>query len=143
MKVKKELLDKATQVIFNMLKFYEVPFATAVDVVPQAVSAIIKKIKSVATSSGGKLVKPEYWGVKDFAYRVNGNTNGRYYLLMIEAAPSSIEELETYLSINDSVIRHGIFNVEKFDLSPSALCKDRGGDASEESEYSEILTTLS
>lgn len=103
------------------MAFYEVVFVTRPDMTKADINALTDELSAVVTQGGGKVVKTEYWGLRNLAYRIKKNNKGHYALLGIEAPADAVKELSRILGINESVVRSLTVKVDAIDSKPSAI----------------------
>lgn len=102
------------------MRKYEVVLVINQDVPHQGVAVIAKKLESLFEDSG-KLIRSEYWGLRDLAYPIKNQKKGRYFMLCLEMSPEVVKIISDYIRINESIIRSGIYAVEKFDETHSMM----------------------
>ena len=73
-----------------------------------------KKLEKVLTDNKAVITLSKELGQKEFAYEIKGFKTGFYYLYNIDSTnDSAIKEFDRVASIDESVVRHLILNVEK------------------------------
>lgn len=88
------------------MRTYEELFIVKPDAAEDETDAYIAQIKDLITGSGGKVEKEEKWGVRKLAYRVMKYTEGAYVLLVFQASPAIVAEIERRMRVSDLVIRY-------------------------------------
>ncbi|PJC23836.1 30S ribosomal protein S6 [candidate division WWE3 bacterium CG_4_9_14_0_2_um_filter_35_11] len=74
----------------------------------------IKDIKEKLSSFGGKILKEDNWGTKNFAYEMNKKTKGYYYISTFELDSLKVTDLTTWLNLqSEGVLRSMITVVNK------------------------------
>ena len=106
------------------MALYEATFIARRDISTQDVTKLTEQFSSIVTSNGGKVVKSEYWGLRNMAYRVKKNKKGHYVMLGLDAPASAVKELERNLHLNEDVIRNLTIRVEEIESGPSAPLKE-------------------
>lgn len=66
---------------------------------------LLKTITGIIEREGGKIVKVDQWGMRDLAYPVRKQMRGYYVLLVFEAPPALVAELERNLRIMEGVFK--------------------------------------
>jgi small subunit ribosomal protein S6 len=107
------------------MRKYEVVMLIDHDVPHQGVAIIAKKIESLI-GSDGKISHSEYWGLRELAYPISGHKKARYFMLSAEVSPNVIKAVTDYIRINESIIRSGVYSVEKFDAGSEMLSYKKG-----------------
>ena len=73
--------------------------------------------------SGGQIVKVSPWGRRRLAYAIGPHREGSYHIVVFDAPPEAIVELERSLHITEEVMRHLVTRVER----PARLAARRRG----------------
>jgi small subunit ribosomal protein S6 len=90
----------------------------------QQVDELVETATKVITDHEGKVLKNEYWGLKNLTYRIAKNRKGHYQHLGIEAPSPALHELERQFRINEDVLRYLTVRVDEIDPeTPSAILK--------------------
>ena len=85
---------------------YEILYILVAGLDDAARDAQIEKYSALVTANGGEVESVNKWGVKRFAYEMEGKTEG-YYVLMNYSADSNLpQEIERQMRISDEVIRY-------------------------------------
>lgn len=110
------------------MPLYEHVFIARQDISPQQVEGLTDQFKTVLTSLGGSVEKTEYWGLKNFSYRMKRFRKGHYVLLNVNAPAAAVKELERQEGIHEDVVRALTIRVDALDPEPSAMLQSRGRD---------------
>ena len=96
------------------MRKYEIMFIVRPDLEENAVKETVKKLEKVLTDNKAVITLSKELGQKEFAYEIKGFKSGFYYLYNIEASSAkAIKEFDRVASIDESVVRHLILNIEK------------------------------
>ena len=96
------------------MRKYEIMFIVRPDLEENAVKEIVKKLEKVLTDNKAVITLSKELGQKEFAYEIKGFKSGFYYLYNIDSTKdSAIKEFDRIASIDESVVRHLVLNVEK------------------------------
>lgn len=108
------------------MRRYELMLVMRPDTADEQVDAIVDKATKSVTTSGGQIVKRSPWGRRRLAYPIGQHREGSYHILLFDAPPDSVLELERGLNITEEVMRHLVTRVER----PSARrpLAEAGGD---------------
>jgi small subunit ribosomal protein S6 len=112
----------------HRMPLYEHVYIARQDISPQQVDALTEQFKTVIAGLGGTVGKTEYWGLKNFSYRMKRYRKGHYVLMNIDAPPAALKELERQEGINEDVMRGLTVRVETLETEPSAVMQNRGRD---------------
>lgn len=107
------------------MPFYESTFIARQDLSKQDIARLTDNFSNIITAGGGKVVKTEYWGLRNLAYRIKKNRKGHYAMLAIDAPFEAVKELQRNLGISEEVMRAVTVRVEKIDEAPSAIMQQR------------------
>ena len=113
------------------MAFYECTFVTRPDLSKADVQKITDTFSKIVTDNKGTIIKTEYWGLRQLAYKINKMAKGHYTMLGIEAAPATLKELERNMGINEDLIRTLTVRVEKMDANPTVMLQQKSGDSYE------------
>ena len=96
------------------MRKYEIMFIVRPDLEENAVKETVKKLEKVLTDNKAVITLSKELGQKEFAYEIKGFKSGFYYLYNIDSNnDAAVKEFDRVSSIDESVVRHLILNVEK------------------------------
>lgn len=96
------------------MRKYEIMFIVRPDLEENAVKETVKKLEKVLTDNKAVITLSKELGQKEFAYEIKGFKSGFYYLYNIDANnDAAVKEFDRVSSIDESVVRHLILNIEK------------------------------
>ena len=96
------------------MRKYEIMFIVRPDLEENSVKETVKKLEKVLTDNKAVITLSKELGQKEFAYEIKGFKSGFYYLYNIDSQDdAAIKEFDRVSSIDESVVRHLILNVEK------------------------------
>ncbi len=72
----------------------------------------LDKVRSLVTTSGGKVVKEDNWGKKKLAYRVKKQDFAIYVLMDVELPAEAPLKISNALNISEDVIRYLLVKVD-------------------------------
>jgi small subunit ribosomal protein S6 len=110
------------------MPLYESTFVTRQDISRADVTKLVDTFTDILKQHGGKVVKHEYWGLRNLAYKIKKNRKGHYVLLAIDAPHEAIKELERNMRIHEDVIRNLTVHVDSIEEGPSAMMQKPGRD---------------
>ena len=85
---------------------YELMLVIRPDAPDEKVSAVIDRTTRYVVASGGQIVKVAPWGRRRLAYPIDRHRDGSYHIVVFEAPPEAIVELERSLQITEEVLRY-------------------------------------
>ena len=96
------------------MRKYEIMFIVRPDLEENAVKETVKKLEKVLTDNKAVITLSKELGQKEFAYEIKGFKSGFYYLYNIETSKQeTVKEFDRITSLDESVVRHLILNIEK------------------------------
>ena len=108
------------------MAFYESVVIARPELTETQIDKLINDLSDVITKDEGKVVKKEQWGLRSFAYKINKNKKGHYFMLNLDSAPTIIFEYERQMRINEDIIRFLTIKIDKIDENPSILSNENG-----------------
>ena len=106
------------------MAFYESVVIARPELTETQIDNLINDISDIITKNEGKVVKKEQWGLRSFAYKINKNKKGHYFMLNLDSAPTIIFEYERQMRINEDIIRFLTIKIDKIDENPSILSNE-------------------
>ncbi len=124
------------------MRRYELMLVLRPDLPDDKVQASLERTARAIAGGGGQIVKQAPWGRRRLAYPIDHHREGSYYVVLFEAPPEAIVELERGLLISEDVLRHLVTRVER--PVRASRGRDAEGDAevappSDEEEVEEEL----
>jgi small subunit ribosomal protein S6 len=95
------------------MRRYELMLVLQPDAAEDRAAAVIDRVTRQVVASGGQIVKVAPWGRRRLAYPIDRYRDGSYHILVFEAPPTVIDELERDLKISEEVLRHLVVKVER------------------------------
>jgi small subunit ribosomal protein S6 len=95
------------------MRRYELMLILRPDVADDKAQAFIDRTTRQLLASGGQIVKVAPWGRRRLAYQIGAFREGSYHIVLFEAPPEAIVEMERILLITEEVIRHLVTRVER------------------------------
>ena len=106
------------------MKEYEIVTVFSPRLSKEAVAELYSKVKSMILGSNGELNTEMDWGKRKLAYQIGDNLEGFYFILRASLDPSSIQEVENQLNINEDILRFLVINEVVGEISGPAKTKD-------------------
>jgi small subunit ribosomal protein S6 len=95
------------------MRRYELMLVIRPDVPEDRVQAILDRSTRTITTAEGQIVKVSPWGRRRLAYPIGPHREGSYHIVLFDAPPAAIGELERGLNITEEVMRHLVTHVER------------------------------
>lgn len=103
------------------MPFYESTFITRQDMSRQDITKLTESVGAIIAQGGGKVVKDEYWGLRNLAYKIQKSRRGHYVMLAIDAPAPAVKEMERNLRHNEDVVRLLTIRVDALEEGASAM----------------------
>mgnify|MGYP006073002769 FL=1 len=113
------------------MAFYESIIIIRQDVSSAEVDKLANDFAQIVKDHDGKVIKTEYWGLKQLAYEIENNKKGHYYFMGIEANNILLAEMDRKLKLSESVIRSSLIRVDEISKDPSPILKAKSSDGEE------------
>ncbi|MCH9662640.1 MAG: 30S ribosomal protein S6 [Gammaproteobacteria bacterium] len=94
------------------MRCYELLVITKQSYIQDNSEPLIQEL-SEAIKDYGEVIKHEYWGVRNFCHMIRRKRRGHYILVYLKIDSSVLSELETKLSLNDSILRWLIIQIKE------------------------------
>lgn len=108
------------------LRKYETVVLINPELGEEAVTKTLTRMRDGLTSTSGKEIRLEDWGVKRIAYELNGNRRAHYLCLIYLGSNSSVAEIERLLKITEAVIKfQTVFLEDRVDPGKFEFDKER------------------
>lgn len=103
------------------MALYESTIILRPDLTQTDVEKVAQGFEEVISQANGKVVKTEFWGLRDLTYKINKSKKGHYVHFGIDASGDVLSELRRKYGISEDVLRDLTIKVE-------AISKDAGND---------------
>ena len=110
------------------MPLYESTFVVRQDVSRNDVTKLTDSFSEIVKQNGGKVVKSEYWGLRNLAYKINKNRKGHYVMLGLDAEHAAVKELERNIRLHEDVIRNLTVSVDSIEEGPSVMLQKTSRD---------------
>ena len=95
------------------MKQYETMYIIKSSLDDAAKNALVEELHGIITNHGGKIDNVDDWGLRDFAYEIDGMTKGYYVVTTYTVDTDGLNEFKRLLGINADVIRDMTINTEE------------------------------
>jgi small subunit ribosomal protein S6 len=95
------------------MRRYELMLVIRPDVADDKSQALVDRTTRGISAAGGQIVKVAPWGRRRLAYPIDRHREGSYHIILFEAPPEAIIELEHTLLITEEVLRHLVTRVDR------------------------------
>ena len=95
------------------MRRYELMLVIRPDVADDKSQALVDRTTRQIVTAGGQIVKVAPWGRRRLAYPIDRHREGSYQIILFEAPPTAITELEHTLLITEEILRHLVTRVER------------------------------
>lgn len=112
------------------MRRYELMLVLRPETPDEQVQALLDRATRSIAAAGGQIVKVSPWGRRRLAYPIDQSREGSYFLVLFDAPPAAVLELERGLNITEEVMRHLVTRVER----PTARRPQAAGEGLEDEE---------
>lgn len=95
------------------MRRYELMLVLKPDLADDRIQATVDRATRLISGSGGQIVKVSPWGRRRLAYAIGQFREGSYHIVVFDAPPEAVVELERGLHITEEVMRHLVVHVER------------------------------
>ena len=106
------------------MRRYELMLVIRPDVADDRSQAVLERSTRTITAAGGQIVKVSPWGRRRLAYPIGAYREGSYHIVLFDAPPEVVVELEHGLNITEEVMRHLVTRIER----PAASRRSEDGE---------------
>lgn len=96
----------------NRLRSYETMFIVRPQMTPEEADKVLEEVQNVINAKG-EVTSTDKWGKRQFAYEIEHQTEGYYYVVQFNAPPDYVSEVDRRLKINDNILRHIIVRTDE------------------------------
>ncbi len=116
------------------MRRYELMIVLRPDLPDDRLQAVLDRTTRAISTGGGQIVKVAPWGRRRLAYQIDRYREGSYHIVLFDAPPEVVAELERGLLITEEVLRHLVTRVER----PVRAARREGAEGAEEAEGGEF-----
>jgi small subunit ribosomal protein S6 len=116
------------------MRRYELMLVLRPDLPEDRIAATIDRVTRSITGSLGQIVKVSPWGRRRLAYAIGQHREGSYHIVVFDAPPDAIVELERGLHITEEVMRHLVVHIER----PTATRRATNAAGLEDADVAEV-----
>ena len=106
------------------MPLYESTFIIRQDLSRQDVDKLMDNYADIIKKDGGKIVKNEYWGLRNLAYKVKKYKRAHYNMMAIDAPFAPVQEMQRVAGISEEVLRNITIRVDEIEKEPSAIIRN-------------------
>ena len=89
-----------------MKRTYELMLVLSPELDENALESLIDRIKRFLENAQTEILNFKGWGLRRLAYMIQGQREGRYYLVHFAGEPEYCSELERNLILTEGILRH-------------------------------------
>lgn len=87
------------------MKKYETMYIIKSTLDDAARAALAEKMHGIITEHGGTIDNVDDWGMRDFAYEIDGMTKGYYVVLNYTVGVEGLNEFDRLMRLNGDIVR--------------------------------------
>lgn len=85
---------------------YELTFVVTDDIADENLGGIVSEVAKELEKLGGVIIKEDPWGKRRLAYPIKHRNNGYYVTFETHLESNRVKELDRYLMLHSSILRH-------------------------------------
>lgn len=113
------------------MRRYELMIVLRPDVPDDRSQAVIDRTTRQVVASGGQIVKVAPWGRRRLAYPIDRYREGSYHIILFDAPPEAVTDVERGLMITEELLRHLVTRIERPVRAPRRDGADEAADGSD------------
>lgn len=94
------------------MREYETMFIVRPQLTPEEAEGVLEEVKKVIEARG-EVAKIDRWGKKQFAYEIEHQKEGYYFIVNFRVPGDYVGEVERRLRLNENVLRHLIVRTDE------------------------------
>lgn len=94
------------------MRNYETVIIFYPDVEEETRNSVMERLTNIIKENGS-VDEIDEWGDRKFAYEIEYNNHGYYYLVKFKTEPETIVEFERIAKIQESILRYMVINLDK------------------------------
>lgn len=106
------------------MPLYESTFITRQDISEQEVKKLTDSFVKLIEGFKGKVIRKEFWGLRQLSYIIKKNQKGYYFVLYIDTPSEAIDELTRKCKLNENIIRNLTIKIDDIPKEASELSVD-------------------
>ena len=91
---------------------YELMFIVRSDMEEKQIKETAESMKKILVDNKAKILEEKEMGQRELAYEINKMKTGYYFLYVVEADSTTVNEFERVSRINESILRNLTIKVE-------------------------------
>ena len=107
------------------MALYESTFIANQELTNKQLDELVHNFSDFLKHNNAKLVKKEYWGVKNFSYAINKQKKGHYTMLCIDCPAENIDKLAEKMKYQEEILKYYCIKVDEFSKEDSNLVKHK------------------
>jgi small subunit ribosomal protein S6 len=116
------------------MRRYELMLVLRPDVADDKAQAVIDRTTRQLIADGGQIIKVAPWGRRRLAYQIDRYREGSYHIVLFEAPPAALAEMERTLQITEEVLRHLVTRDERPARPGRRDGTEEGGEESDDTD---------
>lgn len=101
--------------------FYESVFVLSGQLSEKAAKDKFDEYKKSIEESGAKVLKTEFWGLRELAYKIKKNSRGYYYMINSDCKSSLLNNFHSKVKLDENFLRFLNIKIKKVDEAESPL----------------------
>jgi small subunit ribosomal protein S6 len=107
------------------MALYDTFYIIKNEISSKQVNILAEQIDSYLKPLNGKILKKEYWGIRDLAYLIKKQKKGHYLMLGLECDAQNISKLEQKIKSHEEILKHLFLKTDKMLKEDSLLTEKK------------------
>ena len=107
------------------MAFYENTIIARQDLADKELKDIKEKYSKVISSSSGKVLKTEEWGLINLSNKIKNYNKGFYIHFKFEGNNDTLKQIEKKIKVDSAILRHLTVKYSKLDLEKEFFNKEK------------------
>lgn len=105
--------------------FYETTFVLHQNLTSNEVETVIQGLKTFLTANETEVIRIEYWGLRNLAYKIKECKKGHYFMMHFTTKSTDLlEKFEHKVKLNDLILRHLLLRIPKIPKTESHMMEE-------------------
>ena len=101
--------------------FYESVFVLSGQLSERAAKSKFEEYIKSIEESGAKILKTEFWGLRELAYKIKKNSRGYYYMINSDCESSLLNSFHKKVKLDENFLRFLNIRIKRVDEAASLL----------------------
>ncbi len=105
--------------------YYESVFVLSGQLTEKVAQEKFKDFRSILEKSGGKILKDEYWGLRELSYKIKKNSRGYYFMINSDCKSNILNDFHSIVKRDDNFLRFLNIKIKSVEKESSSLIEKK------------------